>query len=42
MLFRSYLQSSLETLVARKILSGDIDADSTITVDAENGELVCK
>lgn len=39
---RRYLQSSLETLVARKILSGDIDADSTITVDAENGELVCK
>ena len=39
---RRYLQSSLETLVARKILSGDIDADSTITVDAENCELVCK
>ena len=39
---RRYLQSSLETLVARKILSGDLDADSTITVDAENGELVCK
>ena len=39
---RRYLQSSLETLVARKILSGDIDTDSTITVDAENGELVCK
>lgn len=39
---RRYLQSSLETLVARKILSGDLDADSTITVDVENGELVCK
>ena len=39
---RRYLQSSLETLVARKILSGDLDADSTITVDVESGELVCK
>ena len=39
---RRYLQSSLETLVARKILSGDLDADSTITVDVDNGELVCK
>ncbi len=39
---RRYLQSSLETLVARKILSGDIGIDSTITVDIENGELVCK
>ena len=39
---RRYLQSSLETLVARKILSGDLDADSAITVDVENGELVCK
>ena len=24
--------------VARKILSGDLDADSTITVDVENGD----
>lgn len=39
---RRYLQSRLETLVARKILSGDIGIDSTITVDVENGELVCK
>lgn len=39
---RRYLQSSLETLVARKILSGNIGIDSTITVDIENGELVCK
>ncbi len=39
---RRYLQSSLETLVARKILSGDLDADSVITVDVENGELICR
>ena len=34
---RRYIQTSLETLIARKILSGDFPADSTITVDAENG-----
>ncbi len=39
---RRYLQSGVETLIARRILSGDIAAGSTITVDAENGELVCK
>ena len=39
---RRYLQSSLETLVAKKIISGDIAEDYTITVDAENGELVCR
>ncbi len=38
---RRYLQSSVETLIARRILSGDIAPDSTITIDAENGELVC-
>ena len=39
---RRYIQTSLETLIARKILSGDFPADSTITVDAENGELICR
>ena len=39
---RRYLQSSVETLIARIILSGKLSAGSTITVDAENGELVCK
>ena len=39
---RRYLQSSLETLVAKKIISGDIAEDYTITVDAEIGELVCR
>ena len=38
---RRYLQSSVETLIARRILSGDVAPESTITVDAENGELVC-
>ena len=38
---RRYLQSSVETLLARTILSGEISEGATITVDAENGELVC-
>ena len=39
---RRVLQSSVETLIARTILRGDLAAGSTITVDAENGELVCR
>ena len=39
---RRYLQSTLETLIAKKILSGDLPADSVITVDVRNGELFCK
>ena len=39
---RRYLQSSVETLIARRILAGDVAPESTIVVDAENGELVCR
>ena len=39
---RRYLQSSVETLIARAILGGNLAAGSTITVDVENGELVCQ
>ena len=39
---RRYLQSSVETLIARAILGGGLAAGSTITVDVENGELVCR
>ena len=39
---RRVLQGSVETLIARRILSGELESGSTITVDAENGELVCK
>ena len=39
---RRYLQSSVETLIARRILSGDVAPDSTIVVDEENGELICR
>ena len=39
---RRYLQSSVETLLARAILSGDLAAGSTLTVDVENDELICR
>ena len=39
---RRYLQSSVETLIARRILSGDLSAGATLIVDVENGELVCR
>ncbi|MDD6237309.1 MAG: ATP-dependent chaperone ClpB [Clostridiales bacterium] len=39
---RRYLQSSVETLIARTILRGDLNTGSTLTVDVVNGELVCK
>ena len=37
---RRYLQSAVETLIARAILSSDISAGSTIVVDTKDGELV--
>ena len=39
---RRYLQSSLETLVAKAILSGEAGADDTLSVELEHGELVCR
>ena len=39
---RRYLQSSVETLIARTILRGDLAAGSTITVDVQDGELICR
>ena len=39
---RRYLQSSVETLLARTILSGELREGAAVTVDAENGELVCR
>ncbi len=38
---KRYLQSTAETLIAKKILSGDIPAGSTLVVSAPSGELVC-
>ena len=39
---RRYLQSSVETLIARTILSGELAAGATLYVDVADGELVCK
>ena len=39
---RRYLQSSVETLIARTILSEDLAADTVLTVDEQVGELVCR
>ena len=39
---RRYLQSSVETLIARTILKGEVEAGVTLTVDEVNGELVCE
>ena len=39
---RRYLQSSVETLIARTILKGDIEPGVTLTVDVRDGELVCE
>ena len=39
---KRYLQSKAETLIARKILSGDLPLGATLTVDETDGELVCE
>jgi len=39
---RRYLQSRVETLLARAILAGDRPAGSTLTIDLEGDELVCR
>ena len=39
---KRYLQSSVETLLARAILGGNVKAGDTLTVDVANGELVCR
>lgn len=39
---KRYLQAAVETLIARRILSGDISAGHTITVDVKDGELYCE
>ena len=39
---KRYLQSKVETLAAKQILRADLAPGSTITIDAENGDLICK
>jgi ATP-dependent Clp protease ATP-binding subunit ClpB len=38
---KRYLQSKVETLVAKKILSSELSAGSVIKVDVKDGQLVC-
>jgi ATP-dependent Clp protease ATP-binding subunit ClpB len=39
---KRYIQSSAETIIAKSILRGDMPAGSTLVLDVENGELVCR
>ena len=39
---KRYLQSAAETLIAKRILSGDLAAGSTLVLEVENGQLVCR
>jgi len=39
---RRYLQHTVETMLSRRILRGDLTPGDTVTVDAANGELVLK
>ena len=39
---KRYLQAKVETLIARTILGGSLKEGDTVTVDAENGALVCR
>ena len=38
---KRYLQKTVETLAAKKILAGKVGAGDVILVDVENGGLVC-
>ena len=37
---KRFIQSRVETLLARKILEGSLHAGDTLTVDAQNDQLV--
>ena len=37
---KRYLQKYVETLAARKILSGDVHAGDTLVLDVQNGEFI--
>jgi ATP-dependent Clp protease ATP-binding subunit ClpB len=36
---RRFVQHNIETILAKRIVAGDINPDSTLTVDVKNGEL---
>ena len=39
---RRYVQHTVETMLSKRLLRGDVSPGETITVDAQNGELVMK
>ena len=39
---RRYVQHTVETMLSKRLLRGDVTPGQTVTVDAENGELVLK
>ncbi len=39
---RRYVQHTVETMLSKRLLRGDIAPGQTVTVDAENGELILK
>ena len=39
---KRYIQSNVETMLARKIISTDLSPDTTLVVDVENNELIVK
>ena len=39
---KRYLQSTAETLIAKEILRGELAANTTLSLDVENGELTCR
>ena len=39
---KRYLQNYVETLAAKKILSGDVHTGDTLVLDVENGEFVVR
>lgn len=39
---KRYLQNTVETMIAKTILSGDIHSGNTMVIDADNGSLVCR
>jgi ATP-dependent Clp protease ATP-binding subunit ClpB len=39
---KRFLQSRVETLIARKIIAEDIAPDTVITIDAEDGKLIAR
>ena len=39
---KRFIQSKVETLLAREIIGGDIEPETTLKIDCENASLVIK